>query len=102
MPIYEYRCKKNGHQFELIQKLSDPPPKKCPRCGSKVEKLISAGAFVLKGSGFYVNDYVRKGKDEKSESGKSEPAKTEAKAETKNESKADNAKPEKSKAKASS
>ena len=60
MPIYEYRCTKNGHEFEVIQKFSDPPLKKCRHCGSKVEKLISVSSFVLKGSGFYVNDYARK------------------------------------------
>jgi len=61
MPIYEYRCKKNGHRFEVIQKISDPPLKTCIHCKSKVEKLVSASAFVLKGSGFYVNDYAKKG-----------------------------------------
>lgn len=69
MPIYEYKCKKNGHRFEVIQKISDPPLKTCIHCRSKVEKLISASAFVLKGAGFYVNDY-KKGDGEKS--GKSE------------------------------
>lgn len=71
MPIYEYRCKKNGHQFEVIQKLSDPPLKTCIHCRSKVEKLISASAFVLKGAGFYVNDYARKGDGGEKSEGKS-------------------------------
>ncbi|HXZ26114.1 MAG TPA: zinc ribbon domain-containing protein, partial [Nitrospiria bacterium] len=29
MPLYEYRCRQCGHQFELIQKFSDPPPDRC-------------------------------------------------------------------------
>lgn len=60
MPIYEYQCKAKGHRFEVIQKFSDPPVTKCKKCGAEVEKLISASAFVLKGSGFYVNDYAKK------------------------------------------
>ena len=87
MPIYEYRCKKNGHHFEVIQKISDPPLKTCIHCKSKVEKLISASAFVLKGAGFYVNDYAKKGsggdKGEKSTKGSKADSKGETKSETK-------------------
>ena len=60
MPIYEYRCTKNGHRFEAIQKVDDPPLTECRRCSSPVEKLISRSSFVLKGSGFYQNDYAPK------------------------------------------
>lgn len=75
MPIYEYACQnpKCGHQFELIQKISDAPPKSCPECkGKKVEKLVSASSFVLKGSGWYQTDIARKEKAAK------EPKKKEA------------------------
>jgi putative FmdB family regulatory protein len=69
MPLYEYECKKCKHRFDLIQKVSDPPASKCPKCGGrKIEKLISASGLQFKGSGWYVNDYARKGKSEKSES----------------------------------
>lgn len=61
MPLHEYQCKKCGHRFEKIQKFSDPPVKKCPKCNGPVEQLISAPAFQFKGSGWYVNDYARKG-----------------------------------------
>ena len=61
MPLYEYRCKKCGHRFERIQKFSDPPVKKCPECGGKVEQLLSAPAVQFKGSGWYVTDYAKKG-----------------------------------------
>ena len=60
MPIYEYQCKKCGHRFERMQKHSDPPPRKCPECGGKVEQLLSAPAVQFKGSGWYVTDYARK------------------------------------------
>ena len=62
MPIYEYRCLDCGHQFELMQKFSDPPAETCTSCSGTVQKLISRSAFHLKGSGWYVTDYGRNGK----------------------------------------
>ena len=61
MPIYEYRCLNCSHQFELMQKFSDPPAETCPSCAGIVQKLISRSAFHLKGSGWYVTDYGRNG-----------------------------------------
>jgi putative FmdB family regulatory protein len=60
MPLYEYKCKKCGHQFEKIQKFSDRMVKKCPECGGMVEQMISAPAVQFKGSGWYVTDYAKK------------------------------------------
>jgi putative FmdB family regulatory protein len=60
MPIYEYRCLECGHQFELMQKFSDPPLEQCPSCPGTVQKLISRSAFHLKGNGWYTTDYARK------------------------------------------
>ncbi|MGH9587462.1 MAG: FmdB family zinc ribbon protein [Acidobacteriaceae bacterium] len=62
MPLYEYRCKKCGHQFEKIQSFSAPDEKECPKCKGELERLISAPAFQFKGAGWYVNDYAAKGK----------------------------------------
>ena len=71
MPIYEYKCNKCG-VFEVMQKISEAPLKKCPTCKGKAERQISNTSFVLKGSGWYVTDYARKdssgAKSEKSES----------------------------------
>jgi putative FmdB family regulatory protein len=61
MPIYEYRCQDCEHEFELMQKFSDPPVEVCPACTGSVQKLISRSAFHLKGSGWYVTDYARNG-----------------------------------------
>ena len=73
MPIYEYACGKCGHQFEKIQKFSDPLIDTCPKCGGAVHKLQSAPAFQFKGSGWYITDYARKdqsaSKGEKGEKG---------------------------------
>jgi len=89
MPLYEYQCKKCGHRFERIQKFSDPPVKKCPECGGKVEQLLSAPAVQFKGSGWYVTDYAKKPSgasksESKSDSdGKSESSKDSGKKESK-------------------
>ena len=62
MPIYEYRCKACGKEFETMQKFSDKPLKECIYCSGKVEKLISRSSFQLKGSGWHATDYGRKEK----------------------------------------
>ena len=57
MPTYEYRCAE-GHHFDQFQRMTEPPVEKCPVCGAKAERLLSAGAGILfKGSGFYITDY---------------------------------------------
>ncbi len=76
MPLYEYECDNCGHRFEAIQKFSDAPIDKCPKCGGPVQKLQSAPAFHLKGSGWYVTDYARKDQSgtEKTDSAAKPPA----------------------------
>lgn len=66
MPIYQYQCQACGHQLEEMQKLGEPPHKKCPKCGQmSLNKTISAVGFQLKGSGWYASGYAK-------ESGKTE------------------------------
>jgi len=81
VPLYEYQCPNCGN-FEVIQKFADAPLSTCPTCGTEVSKLPSAPAFHLKGSGWYLTDYARKGsggaKSEGAAEGKS-PATTESK-----------------------
>jgi putative FmdB family regulatory protein len=91
MPIYEYRCEKCG-TFEATQRITDKPIGKCPTCKGKVKKLISHTSFQLKGSGWYITDYARKGK---SADGKSDDAAKPA-AETKSDTKSDSKKGESS------
>ena len=58
MPIYEYKCSKCEHQFEVIQRFSDNPVESCPACNRKtVKKLVSAPSFRLKGGGWYETDF---------------------------------------------
>jgi len=74
MPLYEYECERCGHVFEVIQKFSDPPIDKCPKCGGPVHKLQSAPAFHLKGSGWYITDYARKDQSAKGDDSAKPPA----------------------------
>jgi putative FmdB family regulatory protein len=58
MPFYEYQCKNCGHDLEAMQKISEPPLKKCPHCGkSQLQRLMSAPVFRLKGGGWYETDF---------------------------------------------
>ena len=85
MPIYEYRCAACGHYLDALQKMSDAPMRKCPECGkSRLQRLVSAPQFRLKGSGWYETDFKgdkdkKRNLVEKAES--SEPVKSEEKKE---------------------
>jgi putative FmdB family regulatory protein len=93
MPIYEYGCDDCNEIFEIFHKIDEDCKVVCPKCLRPARKLISASNFVLKGSGFYVNDYPSKNRSEgkktekegaeKGQSGKSEEKKSEKKADLK-------------------
>ncbi len=68
MPIYEYKCTRCKNHFEAMQKFSDDPISNCPVCGGPAKKQISRSAFHLKGSGWYLTDYAKKGSPASSES----------------------------------
>src|SRR3954467_15547190 len=59
MPIYEYRCE-NGHTFEVMQRMSDPPLTECTVCGAPVQRVFHPVAIHFKGSGFYNTDYGKR------------------------------------------
>lgn len=63
MPIYEYMCNNCGHEYELIQKMSDSPATECEKCHKDTAvRLVSAAGFQLKGTGWYETDFKNKGK----------------------------------------
>ncbi len=89
MPFYEYECPHCGYQDEVLQQISDPPLKKCPKCGkSGLRKLISAPVFRLKGSGWYETDF-KSDKENKRNLVGSEKEDTDKKPETKSDAKPD-------------
>lgn len=101
MPLYEYQCPKCG-RFELIRKFSDEPVTECPTCGSPVQKLASAPAFHLKGSGWYATDYAKKGSGESgSKAGKAKSEEAKSGESKSSESKSSDSKSDKSDTKSS-
>jgi len=70
MPIHEYKCRKCEAVSERIEGVHDVPMRKCPSCGGKVDRMMSAGAFILKGSGWYATDYGTKNHDNGNGKGK--------------------------------
>jgi len=49
LPIYEYACSKCGKTIDVLQRLTDPPIRKCPACGSRrLQKQLSAPVVHLK------------------------------------------------------
>jgi putative FmdB family regulatory protein len=73
MPIYEYECQKCHELTEIMQKMSDPPPAKCPSCGGKkMQRVMSQTSFQLKGEGWYITDYSRKDNEKKGAAKKDE------------------------------
>lgn len=80
MPIYEYECGACQTRVEYIQKFEEGAKRKCPECGElKLKRLMSAAAFHLKGTGWYVTDF----KDKKKANGKDKEADKGEKKETK-------------------
>ena len=59
MPIYEYRCD-NGHNFEVMQRMSDDALTECSICGAPVQRVFHPVAIHFKGSGFYNTDYGKR------------------------------------------
>lgn len=112
MPIYEYECTECGHRFEVQQKATARPLRKCPnrnggqeKCGGTLKKLFFPAAIIFKGSGWHIKDYGKNGanggngagggdrgkkKDEsKSESSASSSSSSDTKSEKKMETKAE-------------
>jgi len=60
MPIYEYKCSNCSHSDDLFLKLSEAFTQNCPACNKKTfEKMLSAPAFKLNGSGWYETDFKK-------------------------------------------
>jgi putative FmdB family regulatory protein len=84
MPIYEYQCQKCG-TIEVTRRITEKALAKCPTCKSKVKKLISNTSFQLKGTGWYITDYARKGQtngESKSDSGSKSTSSSESKSDS--------------------
>ena len=57
MPLYEYRCKNCGHQFDIQQSFTEDSLTVCPSCAEpQLRKVFQPVGITFKGSGFYKND----------------------------------------------
>jgi putative FmdB family regulatory protein len=66
MPVYQYACPDCGYKFELKQKFTDDPVKKCPNCDRRhVYRVVGHVAVSFKGSGWYITDSKSSGSDKK-------------------------------------
>jgi len=74
MPIYEYECSKCHQTSDALQKVNDPAPETCPRCGAHgtLSRQLSRTSFVLKGGGWYADLYSSS--KPKSDGGEGKPA----------------------------
>ncbi|HRN62265.1 MAG TPA: zinc ribbon domain-containing protein [Luteimonas sp.] len=62
MPIYAFECTSCGHDFDKLQKLSDPDPASCPSCAEPaVKRKLTAPSFRLAGGGWYETDFKKDG-----------------------------------------
>lgn len=58
MPTYSYTCDACGKSFDVEQRITEAPIKKCQKCGkNKARRMISSGNFILKGGGWYSDGY---------------------------------------------
>jgi putative FmdB family regulatory protein len=59
MPIYEYICEHCEEKAEIIQRVGEEGPEKCPNCATlkSLHKIVSNSAFHLKGGGWYKDLY---------------------------------------------
>jgi putative FmdB family regulatory protein len=101
MPIYEYRCER-GHQFEVMQRMTDDPVLSCTRCDAPVQRVFHPVAVHFKGKGFYNTDYgTRRRNRELERSAKDGADKTESKGKDKDSSSSSSSSEKKSESKKS-
>ena len=69
MPTFIYKCKTCGEVFtkdytwkEVKEDKQQAEKQVCPKCGSKeIQRIYTSPELRFIGSGFYVNDYKKKG-----------------------------------------
>ena len=62
MPTYHYQCDACGKTYDLEQRITEDPVKKCAKCGkNKARRMITSGNFILKGGGWYADGYGSSG-----------------------------------------
>lgn len=99
MPTYGYRCGDCGHQFEIVQRISDEPLTACPKCQGKLSKMLYPVGISFKGSGFYTTDYKGSGNGSAGSSSNGAASGKEGSSESKSETKSESSSESKSESK---
>jgi putative FmdB family regulatory protein len=71
VPTYEYQCGQCDRTFEVRQRITAEPLKRCEQCGGPLRRLLSPAPFILKGEGWYVTDYPSQARKQALEAEKS-------------------------------
>jgi putative FmdB family regulatory protein len=60
MPLYDFACRKCGHEYEAILKIADPDDHlECPKCGAKDSKKL-ATAFRTNNWSKFLDDMEKR------------------------------------------
>lgn len=61
MPNYDYECLNCKNQLEVAHAVDEKIIRKCPKCKTIMKKLLTGGAFQLKGDGWPGKEIKEKG-----------------------------------------
>ena len=53
MPSYDYVCPECKQVIEIEKSMDSTEDFQCPKCNTKLTRVFSTPAFLLKGEGFY-------------------------------------------------
>jgi putative FmdB family regulatory protein len=50
MPTYDYECSRCKHRFEIFEPMSAKGRRKCPKCGARAKRALTApGGVIIRG-----------------------------------------------------
>jgi putative FmdB family regulatory protein len=61
MPLYDYICSGCHYTKEYLESSDSNIKRQCVECNMFMDKQAAVSNFQFKGSGFYINDYKKKG-----------------------------------------
>jgi len=59
MPIYTYHCSNCEKEFEEFKKISESDSEEICDCGTKATKILGESTFILKGGGWFADNYSK-------------------------------------------
>ena len=89
MPRYDYECGTCHHTFELRQSFDSETTAECPNCQNVSHRKFHSVPVMFKGSGWYVNDYGKRGSSSDTSSDSKDSSEDKSESKPKSESKSD-------------